>query len=77
MGNDHGSRTVTVPKNIVGKELDVAEAVLEGDRIPYTTEGGEVVLRADWGVCSTTPGPGKRLTGAVVLHIGHFSCGAG
>jgi len=66
----------TVPSNLVGKNLSDAEAELDGNGIAYTTEGGEVVLTFDWGVCSTTPSAGSPVSGAVVLHVGHFSCGA-
>lgn len=66
----------TVPSGLVGEVLDQAETTLTSDGISYTTSGGNVILRSDWGVCSTTPAAGQPVDGAVVLNLGHFSCGA-
>jgi mannitol-specific phosphotransferase system IIBC component len=68
----------TVPSDIVNKNLKDAEAELESAGISFTTNsyGKIVILKGDWGVCSTTPGPGQSVSGTVVLNLGHFSCGA-
>ncbi len=47
--------------------------------VPYTYQtnnGDAVILSVDWGVCSTTPAAGESVNGEVVLHLGHFQCGA-
>jgi hypothetical protein len=66
----------TVPGDIVGKKLNDVEDELDSKGISYSTVGGNVFLRGDWGVCSTTPSAGSQISGAVLLHIGHFTCGA-
>lgn len=75
-GGTGGSQTV--PGDVVGKKLDDAEDELDGMNIQYSVDSGDhiVILRGDWGVCSTTPAPGQAVSGAIVLHVGHFSCGA-
>lgn len=70
------SPSKTVPGGLVGHVLNDVEDRLDAKGIKYTTQGGFVIIRGDWGVCSTTPSAGQSLTGAIVLHIGHFSCGA-
>lgn len=67
-----------MPGDLVGKKLDDAEDELDGMGIQYSVDSGGhvVILRGDWGVCSTTPGAGQPVSGAIVLHVGHFSCGA-
>jgi TolA-binding protein len=68
-----------VPGNLVGKTLPQAESELEGSGIQFSHEtinGDAVILGGDWGVCSTTPSAGEPVTGAIVLHLGHFQCGA-
>jgi hypothetical protein len=66
-----------VPGDLVGHVLNDVEDRLDGQGIKYSQAGGFVILRGDWGVCSTTPAAGQPVRGAVVLHVGHFSCGAG
>jgi hypothetical protein len=66
-----------VPSGLVGEVLVQAEQTLSDHGISFTTAGGNVFLRSDWGVCSTTPSGGQSVNGAVVLNIGHFTCGAG
>ena len=68
----------TVPGDLVGKKLNDAEDELDSMGIQYSvdSDGHLVILRGDWGVCSTTPGAGQAVSGAIVLHVGHFSCGA-
>ena len=75
-GGGGGGGGQNVPADLVGQKLNDAEDELDGNGIDYTTEGGLVILRGDWGVCSTTPSAGQSVTGAVVLHVGHFKCGA-
>lgn len=69
----------TVPSDLVGKALPEAESRLDGNGIPFeaqTINGDAVILRGDWGVCSTTPAEGSPVSGKVILHLGHFQCGA-
>jgi hypothetical protein len=68
----------TAPGDLVGKKLNDAEDELDSMGIQYSvdSDGHLVILRGDWGVCSTTPGAGQPVSGAIVLHVGHFSCGA-
>jgi ABC-type Fe3+-hydroxamate transport system substrate-binding protein len=65
-----------VPSGLTGKTLDDAEDVLDRAGISYSTQGGDVILRSDWGVCATKPAAGSPVDGAVLLTVGHFSCGA-
>jgi len=68
-----------VPGDLVGKTLPQAESELEGLGIQFSHEtinGDAVILGGDWGVCSTAPSAGEPVTGAIVLHLGHFECGA-
>jgi hypothetical protein len=70
----HPESASSVP-NVVGKSLPAAESVLESKGIQFSTQtinGDAVFLKSDWGVCSTTPGG----NGSIVLHLGHFQCGA-
>jgi hypothetical protein len=78
-GNGGGGGSQTVPSDLVDKNLVDAESELDSMGIQYTHQansGEEVILRSNWGVCSTTPSAGQPVSGAVVLHVGHFSCGA-
>jgi hypothetical protein len=67
----------TVPSDIVNKKLEDAESELNSQGISFTTNsyGKIVILKGDWGVCSTSPEPGQPVSGTVVLNLGHFSCG--
>jgi flagellar biosynthesis GTPase FlhF len=68
-----------VPGDLVGKALPAAESELESKGIQFSSQtinGDVVILHGDWGVCSTTPAAGEPVNGAVVLHLGHFQCGA-
>jgi hypothetical protein len=62
--------------NVVGKNLDAATGELDNDGIRYAlnSNGKHVMLKFDWGVCSTSPAPGQAVTGVVVLNLGHFTC---
>jgi type IV secretory pathway VirB10-like protein len=64
--------------NVVGKDLDAATAKLDSEGINYAlnSNGKHVILKFDWGVCSTSPAAGQPVSGAVVLTLGHFTCGA-
>lgn len=64
--------------NVVGKDLDSATGELDSDGIQYSlnSNGEHVILKFDWGVCSTSPAAGQSVTGVVVLNLGHFTCGA-
>jgi len=64
--------------NVVGKGLDTATGELDAKGIQYAlnSNGKHVILKFDWGVCSTSPAAGQAVTGTVVLNLGHFSCGA-
>ena len=77
-GSSGGGGGQTVPGDLVGKKLNDAEDELDSQGIQFSvdSDGHVVILRGDWGVCSTTPGAGQSISGAVVLHLGHFSCGA-
>lgn len=68
----------SVMPNVVGKDLDTATSELDGKSIQYAlnSDGKHVLLKFDWGVCSTSPAAGQPVTGVVVLNVGHFSCGA-
>lgn len=77
-GGGGGGSGQTVPSDIINKKLDDAEDELTSMGIQFSVDSGDhvVILRGDWGVCSTTPAPGAQINGAVVLHVGHFTCGA-
>jgi hypothetical protein len=64
--------------NVVGKDLDSATGELDSKGIQYAldSDGKHVLLKFDWGVCSTSPAAGQPVTGTVVLTLGHFTCGA-
>jgi hypothetical protein len=64
--------------NVLGKNLDTATGKLDSEGIRYAlnSNGKHVILKFDWGVCSTSPAAGQPVTGAVVLTLGHFTCGA-
>lgn len=64
--------------NVVGKNLDTATGELDSQGIQYAlnSDGKHVILKFDWGVCSTSPAAGQPVRGAVVLTVGHFTCGA-
>lgn len=64
--------------NVVGKDLDTASGELDSEGIQYAlnSDGEHVILKFDWGVCSTSPAAGQSVSGVVVLNLGHFSCGA-
>jgi hypothetical protein len=64
--------------NVVGKNLDTAAGKLDSQGIRYAlnSNGKHVILKFDWDVCSTSPAAGQPVTGAVVLTLGHFTCGA-
>jgi hypothetical protein len=64
--------------DVVGKDLDTATGDLEskGSQYSLNSSGKHVLLKFDWGVCSTSPAAGQPVTGVVVLNLGHFSCGA-
>jgi hypothetical protein len=64
--------------NLMGKNLDTATGKLDSEGIQYAlnSNGKHVILKFDWGVCSTSPAAGQPVTGAVVLTLGHFTCGA-
>jgi beta-lactam-binding protein with PASTA domain len=64
--------------NVVGKNLDTAVGKLDSEGIQYAlnSNGKHVILKFDWGVCSTSPAAGQPVTGTVVLTLGHFACGA-
>jgi hypothetical protein len=68
----------TVPSDVVNKNLTDAEDELNSMGISFATNsyGKIVILKVDWGVCSTTPEPGQPVSGTVLLNLGHFSCGA-
>ena|ERR1700761_8672219 len=67
-----------VMPNVVGKNLDTATGELDTKGIQYAlnSNGKHVILKFDWGVCSTSPAAGQPVTGVVVLTLGHFTCGA-
>jgi hypothetical protein len=67
-----------VMPDVVGKNLDTATGKLDSEGIQYAlnSNGKHVILKFDWGVCSTSPAAGQPVTGAVVLTVGHFTCGA-
>jgi hypothetical protein len=77
-GSSSSGGSKTVPSDLINKTLTDAENELNGMDISFSTNsyGHIVVLRGDWGVCSTTPAPGQPVSGTVVLNLGHFSCGA-
>jgi hypothetical protein len=66
-----------VPTDLIGEDLDVAEAELTPLGISFTAVGGGVfgiVVPSDWMVCETKPAAGKPVTGSVQLIVDHFSC---
>jgi hypothetical protein len=67
----------TVPSDLVGERLDVAENELSGQGISYTAVGGGVfgiVVKSDWIVCQTMPSGGQPVSGSVSLIVDHYSC---
>jgi hypothetical protein len=64
--------------DVAGKNLDTATGELDSESIQYAlnSDGKHVILKFDWGVCSTSPAAGQPVTGTVVLTLGHFTCGA-
>ena len=62
--------------DVVGKNLDTATGELDTKGIQYALNSGgkHVILKFDWGVCSTSPAAGQPVTGTVVLNLGHFTC---
>lgn len=66
-----------VMPNVVGKNLDTAIGELDNQGIQHAlnSNGKHVILKFDWGVCSTSPAAGQPVTGVVVLNLGHFTCG--
>ncbi len=67
-----------VMPDVVGKDLDTATSALDNAGIHYAlnSNGKHVILKFDWGVCSTSPAAGQPVSGVVVLNLGHFTCGA-
>jgi hypothetical protein len=68
---------LTVPSDLVGERLDVAENELSGLGVSYTPVGGGVfgiVVKSDWVVCQTMPSGGQPVSGSVSLVVDHFSC---
>jgi hypothetical protein len=68
---------LTVPSDLVGERLDVAENELSGLGISYTAVGGGVfgiVVKSDWIVCQTMPSGGQPVSGSVSLIVDHYSC---
>lgn len=67
-----------VPRDLVGKNVQLVGEELGADNIELTIQGGDAnaIVPAEWGVCSTTPSPGQPIEGQLVLHIRHLSCGA-
>ncbi len=67
----------SIMPNVVGKNLDTAITELDNQGIQYglNSNGKHVILKFDWGVCSTSPAAGQPVTGVVVLNLGHFTCG--
>lgn len=70
--------TGPIMPNVVGKGLDTATGELDAKGIQYALNSNSkhVILKFDWGVCSTSLAAGQPVTGTVVLNLGHFSCGA-
>jgi hypothetical protein len=67
----------TVPSDLVGERLDVAETELDQSGIGYTAVGGGtfgIVVKSDWVVCQTKPSGGQPVLGTVDLIVDHFSC---
>jgi hypothetical protein len=64
--------------NVLGKNLDTATGELDSEGIQYSlnSDGKHVLLKFDWGVCSSSPAAGQPVSGVVVLTLGHFTCGA-
>jgi hypothetical protein len=62
--------------NVAGKNLDTATGELNSKGIQYAvnSNGKHVILKFDWGVCSTSPAAGQPVTGVVVVNLGHFTC---
>lgn len=70
----------TVPGDLIGSRLDVAEDELDQKHIGYREVAGGmfgIVVRADWKVCETRPGTDAPVHGQVALVVGHFDCSNG
>jgi hypothetical protein len=66
----------TVP-DVVGHHLNIAEDDLSLHGVSYRTVGGGafgIVVKFDWKVCATVPGPGEPVNGPVALIVKHFTC---
>jgi outer membrane murein-binding lipoprotein Lpp len=62
--------------NVAGENLDTATGELDTKGIQYAlnSNGKHVILKFDWGVCSTSPAAGQPVTGVVLVNLGHFTC---
>ena len=51
--------------NVVEKDLDTATGELDSKGIQYAlnSNGEHLILKFDWGVCSTSPAAGQPVTG--------------
>jgi hypothetical protein len=70
----------TVPADLIGERLDVAESELDGQGISYTEIGGGafgIVVKSNWIVCQTKPVRGQRVSGSVDLIVQHYNCSGG
>jgi hypothetical protein len=76
---DNGGGSQAVPSSLVNEPLDVAESDLDNKGISYHVLGGGtfgVVVKGNWGVCSTRPSAGQPVpSDGVGLVVGHFKCG--
>jgi hypothetical protein len=69
----------TVPLDTVGKELDIAEAELDGLHVKYNEIDAShsmfgIVEPANWIVCRTYPGGGQAISGTIQLFAQEGGC---
>jgi hypothetical protein len=68
----------SVPRDLVGKNLQSAGDELSADNIEFTAQGVDLnaIVSTGWTVCSTRPSAGQPIDGQLVLQIRHAACGA-
>jgi hypothetical protein len=69
----------TVPPDLIGKELDIAEAELNRLHIPYHEVDAShsafgIIEQGNWTVCQTYPDRGNAVRGSVQLFAQQTGC---
>lgn len=75
-----GSGSGTVPSDLVGERLDVAEHELDKLSLGYDEVGGGIagiVVKSNWTVCQTKPGAGQPVSGNIELIVDRVCSSSG